>query len=101
MGYPGGSVLISFCYLVLRRLLQLAALRVPVKPRRFLTRTRADLSVLSLRHSHSAGESCDRFNQRMRVDRFREMSLKTSVQCVLSVVVCGKRREGHCREVRL
>src|SRR5262245_13160636 len=28
MGYPGGSVLISFCYLVLRRLLQLVALRV-------------------------------------------------------------------------
>src|SRR4030095_16826065 len=28
MGYAGGFVLVSFCYLVLRRLLQLAALRV-------------------------------------------------------------------------
>jgi hypothetical protein len=28
IGYTGGFVLVSFCYLVLRRVLQLAALRV-------------------------------------------------------------------------
>jgi hypothetical protein len=28
MGYAGGFVLVSFCYVLLRRLLQLAALRV-------------------------------------------------------------------------
>jgi hypothetical protein len=43
MGYPGASVLISFCYLVLRRLLQLAPLRG--RPNDF-----KELEIVVLRH---------------------------------------------------
>ena len=40
--------------------------------------------------SHAVGKSCDRFNQRTYVDRLPQMSIKTSLQRMLSILISCK-----------
>jgi hypothetical protein len=62
MGYAGGIVLVSFCYLVLRRVLQLAALRVRSNDFKELEIVvlRHELTILSQRRKRPVLTAVDR-----------------------------------------